>query len=122
MSLYSLLTKFNNASEKEYKTYKENFMKRFEITQLPPYLILYIKVKIEHIVLNQKCIFLINFFDWSLQYYVLEIYEEHIFHWKKSYYCQLSCKVITPIVILIYLYSILFYSMHILEMSILVIY
>lgn len=44
VSLYSLLTKFNNESEKEYKTYKENFMKRFEITQLPPYLILYIKV------------------------------------------------------------------------------
>ncbi|XP_060876822.1 ubiquitin carboxyl-terminal hydrolase 39-like isoform X3 [Metopolophium dirhodum] len=43
VSLYSLLTKFNNESEKEYKTYKENFMKRFEITQLPPYLILYIK-------------------------------------------------------------------------------
>ncbi|KAJ8963765.1 hypothetical protein NQ314_005398 [Rhamnusium bicolor] len=30
-------------TEKEYKTYKENFMKRFEITRLPPYLILYIK-------------------------------------------------------------------------------
>lgn len=36
--------KFNGESEKEYKTYKENFMKKFEITKLPPYLILYIKV------------------------------------------------------------------------------
>ncbi|XP_046668067.1 U4/U6.U5 tri-snRNP-associated protein 2 [Homalodisca vitripennis] len=43
VNLYQLLTKFNNESEKEYKTYKENFLKRFEITQLPPYLILYIK-------------------------------------------------------------------------------
>lgn len=43
VNLYQLLTKFNNETEKEYKTYKENFLKKFEITQLPPYLILYIK-------------------------------------------------------------------------------
>ncbi|XP_039276651.1 U4/U6.U5 tri-snRNP-associated protein 2 isoform X1 [Nilaparvata lugens] len=43
VNLYTLLTKFNNENEKEYKTYKENFLKRFEITKLPPYLILYIK-------------------------------------------------------------------------------
>jgi U4/U6.U5 tri-snRNP-associated protein 2 len=42
-----LLQKFNAQTEKEYKTYKENFMKRFEITELPPYLILYIKVGAE---------------------------------------------------------------------------
>lgn len=42
--MYTLLNKFNAQSEKEYKTYKENFLKRFEITKLPPYLILYIKV------------------------------------------------------------------------------
>ena len=28
----------------EYKTHKESYVKRFELTQLPPYLILYIKV------------------------------------------------------------------------------
>ncbi|XP_015115712.1 U4/U6.U5 tri-snRNP-associated protein 2 [Diachasma alloeum] len=43
VNLYTLLNKFNAVTEKEYKTYKENFMKRFEITELPPYLILYIK-------------------------------------------------------------------------------
>ncbi|XP_050465376.1 U4/U6.U5 tri-snRNP-associated protein 2 [Cataglyphis hispanica] len=43
VNLYTLLNKFNAITEKEYKTYKENFMKRFEITELPPYLILYIK-------------------------------------------------------------------------------
>lgn len=42
--LYSILAKFNGMSEKEYKTYKDSTMKRFEITQLPPYLILYIRV------------------------------------------------------------------------------
>lgn len=44
VNLYNLLNKFNGVTEKEYKTYKENFMKRFEIRELPPYLILYIKV------------------------------------------------------------------------------
>ncbi|XP_077285561.1 ubiquitin specific protease 39 [Arctopsyche grandis] len=43
VNLYQLLTKFNGQAAKEYKTYKENFLKRFEITKLPPYLILYIK-------------------------------------------------------------------------------
>ncbi|XP_055319330.1 U4/U6.U5 tri-snRNP-associated protein 2 [Sitodiplosis mosellana] len=43
VSLYQLLAKFNGISEKEYKTYKDSFMKRFEITQLPPFIILYIK-------------------------------------------------------------------------------
>uniref|UniRef100_A0A1I8EGJ9 ubiquitinyl hydrolase 1 n=1 Tax=Wuchereria bancrofti TaxID=6293 RepID=A0A1I8EGJ9_WUCBA len=35
-----LLTKFNGATEKEYKTYSENFMKRFQLVRLPPYLII----------------------------------------------------------------------------------
>ncbi|XP_034244355.1 U4/U6.U5 tri-snRNP-associated protein 2 [Thrips palmi] len=43
VNLYTLLAKFNSVSEKEYKTVKEDFMKRFEIIQLPQYLILYIK-------------------------------------------------------------------------------
>jgi len=41
--LYTLLAKFNAVTEKEYKTPKENFMKRFELTELPPYIIMYIK-------------------------------------------------------------------------------
>lgn len=43
VNLFTLLTKFNGETEKEYKTYKENFLKKFEITRLPPFLILYIK-------------------------------------------------------------------------------
>ncbi|XP_065079967.1 ubiquitin carboxyl-terminal hydrolase 39 isoform X2 [Ochlerotatus camptorhynchus] len=43
VNLYQLLAKFNSVSEKEYKTYKENFLKRFEITRLPKFVILYIK-------------------------------------------------------------------------------
>ncbi|XP_031467706.1 U4/U6.U5 tri-snRNP-associated protein 2-like, partial [Phasianus colchicus] len=41
--LFSILAKFNGATEKEYKTYKENFLKRFQLTRLPPYLIFCIK-------------------------------------------------------------------------------
>lgn len=43
VSLYQLLAKFNATNEKEYKTYKDSFMKRFEITRLPAFVILYIK-------------------------------------------------------------------------------
>lgn len=41
--LFQLLSKFNGVSEKEYQTYKDNFSKRFEITKLPRFIILYIK-------------------------------------------------------------------------------
>ncbi|GAB6018857.1 U4/U6.U5 tri-snRNP-associated protein 2 [Chamberlinius hualienensis] len=41
--LFNILTKFNGVTEKEYKTYKDSTMKRFEIRKLPPYLILFIK-------------------------------------------------------------------------------
>ncbi|KAK1338209.1 hypothetical protein QTO34_001323 [Cnephaeus nilssonii] len=37
--LFNILAKFNGITEKEYKTYKENFLKRFQLTKLPPYLI-----------------------------------------------------------------------------------
>lgn len=43
VNLYQLLAKFNGSTEKEYKTYKDNFMKRFEIVRLPDYIILCIK-------------------------------------------------------------------------------
>lgn len=41
--LFNLLAKFNGISENEYKTYKDSFMKKFELTNLPKYLILYMK-------------------------------------------------------------------------------
>lgn len=42
--LFGILNKFNGLSEKEYKTHKDSVLKRFEITNLPPFIILYIKV------------------------------------------------------------------------------
>src|SRR5699024_5734764 len=41
--LSRLLSKFDGLSEKEYKTYKDSFLKRFVITKFPKFLILYIK-------------------------------------------------------------------------------
>ncbi|GMR58778.1 hypothetical protein PMAYCL1PPCAC_28973, partial [Pristionchus mayeri] len=38
--LHVLLQKFNGQTEKEYKTYNENFLKRFELLSLPQYLII----------------------------------------------------------------------------------
>uniref|UniRef100_A0A1I7XMK7 Ubiquitin carboxyl-terminal hydrolase 39 n=1 Tax=Heterorhabditis bacteriophora TaxID=37862 RepID=A0A1I7XMK7_HETBA len=38
--LQALLQKFNGTTEKEYKTYNENIMKRFELLRLPEYLII----------------------------------------------------------------------------------
>nr|CAD7424170.1 unnamed protein product [Timema monikensis] len=61
VNLYTLLQKFNGQSEKEYKTYKENFMKRFEIMQLPPYLILYIKRFTKNTFFTEKNPTIVNF-------------------------------------------------------------
>lgn len=41
--LFTILSKFNGINEKEYKTYKDSTMKRFEMIKFPKYLILYIK-------------------------------------------------------------------------------
>ena len=35
VSLYNILSKFNGVTEKEYKTYKDNFLKKFELVKLP---------------------------------------------------------------------------------------
>lgn len=43
VNLFTLLSKFNGATEREYNTYKDNLLKRFKITKLPPFLILYIR-------------------------------------------------------------------------------
>ena len=42
----SLLAKFNGTTEKEYKTYKDNTLKRFQLTRLPPFIICYFKVRL----------------------------------------------------------------------------
>jgi hypothetical protein len=46
--LFQILTKFDGQTAQEYKTYKDNFLKRYEIRRLPPYLILCFRVS-EHL-------------------------------------------------------------------------
>jgi U4/U6.U5 tri-snRNP-associated protein 2 len=43
--LMQILGKFDGVTEKEYKTYKENFMKKYELIKLPKYLIICFKVR-----------------------------------------------------------------------------
>ncbi|XP_052069915.1 U4/U6.U5 tri-snRNP-associated protein 2-like [Mytilus californianus] len=56
-----LLSKFNGINEKEYKTYKDSTMKRFEITQLPPYIIIYIKRFAKNYFITEKNPTIVNF-------------------------------------------------------------
>lgn len=42
--LMQILSKFDGITEQEYKTYKENYLKRYEITKLPKYLIMCFRV------------------------------------------------------------------------------
>ena len=41
--MFALLNKFNGETEKEYKTYKDNIIRKFELTRLPPFIILYVQ-------------------------------------------------------------------------------
>ena len=42
--LMQILSKFDGVTEQEYKTYKENYLKRYEITKLPKFLIMCFRV------------------------------------------------------------------------------
>ncbi|KAL5018953.1 hypothetical protein ScPMuIL_004675 [Solemya velum] len=57
----SILSKFNGISEKEYKTYKDSTMKRFAITRLPPYVIVYIKRFTKNYFIQEKNPTIVNF-------------------------------------------------------------
>jgi U4/U6.U5 tri-snRNP-associated protein 2 len=42
--LMQILSKFDGVTAQEYKTYKENFLKKYEILRLPKYLIMCFRV------------------------------------------------------------------------------
>ena len=52
--LSQILQKFDGVTEREYKTYKDNFLKRYEILRLPKYLIMCFRV-------NNRLILFISF-------------------------------------------------------------
>lgn len=57
----TLLAKFNGIQEKEYKTHKDSTMKRFEITSLPPFIIMYIKRFNKNYFIEEKNPTIVNF-------------------------------------------------------------
>lgn len=79
-------------------------MKRFEITQLPPYLILYIKVRMTVLHVcdcyrsGTRCSLINCFFFYHLSLFcslVSAFYEEHVFCREEPHYRQLPSKVST---------------------------
>ncbi|CAL8104347.1 unnamed protein product [Calicophoron daubneyi] len=61
VSLATLLSKFSGIAEKEYKTHRDSFMRRFELQRLPPYLILYMKRFVKNIFTLEKNPTIVNF-------------------------------------------------------------
>ena len=61
MSLSELFTKFDTKTQKEYRSNKETVFRRFELTGLPPYLILYIKRFTKNIFYTEKNPTIVNF-------------------------------------------------------------
>ncbi|KAK7111213.1 ubiquitin carboxyl-terminal hydrolase 39-like isoform X2 [Littorina saxatilis] len=57
----SLLAKFNGTTEKEYKTYKDNTFKRFQLTKLPPFIICYFKRFTKNYFVSEKNPTIVNF-------------------------------------------------------------
>jgi len=82
VSLYNILSKFNGITEKEYKTYKDNFLKRFEITKLPRFIILYIKRFTKNTFFVEKNPTIVNFPVKSIEFgdllkdEIVDIHEE----------------------------------------------
>ncbi|KAF5394776.1 Ubiquitinyl hydrolase 1, partial [Paragonimus heterotremus] len=61
VSLSTMLAKFNGLVEKEYKTYRDSVMRRFQLCRLPPYLILYMKRIVKNIFTLEKNPTIVNF-------------------------------------------------------------
>ncbi|ELU09579.1 hypothetical protein CAPTEDRAFT_165273 [Capitella teleta] len=59
--IYNVLNKFNGISEKEYKTHKDSTMRRFVITRLPPFIILYFKRFTKNTFILEKNPTIVNF-------------------------------------------------------------
>lgn len=59
--LFQLLSKFDGKTEKEYKTYKETFVKKFELTKLPNYLIMCLKRFNKNMFFKEKNPTVVNF-------------------------------------------------------------
>ena len=59
--LNDLLARFDGVTEKEYSTYKDSLMRRFQLTRMPKYLILYIKRFTKNTFFKEKNPTIVNF-------------------------------------------------------------
>jgi hypothetical protein len=91
--LMQILGKFDGRTEKEYKTYKENFMKKYELLKLPKYLIVCYRVSVKPILFSSLKKTNLNF-D-----FLIAIHKESILFGKKSDYSQLPNQVRTFVIL-----------------------
>ena len=92
--IFQILNKFNGIQEKEYKTYKDSTMKKFELTRLPPYIILYFKVGkilknfiVNNGMLSEKNLPRISQFLQLLYHFCAAVHEEYVYNGKESNNC-----------------------------------
>ena len=85
VALQTILNKFDGLSEKEYSTYKDSQLKRFQLIRLPRYLILYIKRFTKNTFFVEKNPTIVNFpiKDLDLTEYLAE--EVRVSHPKPIY-------------------------------------
>ncbi|KAL3877260.1 hypothetical protein ACJMK2_034993 [Sinanodonta woodiana] len=57
----TIVAKFNGITEKEYRTSKDSTLKRFQLTKLPPYIIVYIKRFNKNFFVSEKNPTIVNF-------------------------------------------------------------
>jgi len=80
VSLYNILAKFNGQTEKEDKTYKDNFLKKFELVKLPQFIILYIKRFTKNTFFVEKNPTIVNFPVKSIEFGDLLSEEDRLKH------------------------------------------
>lgn len=81
----SLLTKFNGVSEKEYKTHKDSQLKRFQITRLPNFLIIFIKRFTKNYFIKEKNPTIVNFPIKNIDFGDLLAPEHRVLHRNTTY-------------------------------------
>ncbi|XP_048763134.2 U4/U6.U5 tri-snRNP-associated protein 2-like [Ostrea edulis] len=81
----TLLTKFNGVSEKEYKTHKDSQLKRFQITRLPNFVIIFIKRFTKNYFIKEKNPTIVNFPIKNIDFGDLLAPEHRVLHKNTTY-------------------------------------
>lgn len=96
VSLYALLNKFDGIQEKEYKTYKDTFIKRFQITSLPSIIILCIQRFAKNTFFVEKNPTIVNFPISNIDFADILSEEVKAAHAKRGVSCvyDLLCNIV----------------------------